>query len=127
MFSFNCLSYVNLNLGTHEVHMCVANNCSTGGRVNISCNFTDGSKAKGYLSILCPQNISVDELFVVANRNDRSSPELNVSVPWVRPNNYTVVVFDLQNDGLPPVLSGDINYAAEREENVNVTDSGGGT
>ena len=58
-------------------------------------------------------------MFVVASRTDLSSSKLNVSVPGIPPNDYTVIVYDLTRNGLPPVLSGDINYPAE-EENITV-------
>ena len=110
--------------GTHEVQACEVNGYSTPGAVNISCNFTENSKAKGYLSILYPRNNSFqEEMFVVASRTDLSSSKLNVSVPGIPPNDYTVIVYDLKRNGLPPVLSGDTNYPAE-EENVTVANPG---
>ena len=63
-------------------------------------------------------------MFVVASRTDLSSSNLNVSVPGIPPNDYTVIVYDLKSNGLPPVLSGGTNYPAE-EENVTVTNPGG--
>ena len=110
--------------GTHEVQACEVNSCSTPGAVNISCNFTENSEAKGYLSILYPRNNCSLEMFVVASRTDLSSSKLNVSVPGIPPNDYTVIVYDLTRNGLPPVLSGDINYPAE-EENITVANPGG--
>ena len=62
-------------------------------------------------------------MFVVANRTDLSSSTLNISVPGILPNDYTVIVYDLRSDGLPPVLSGGTNYPAE-EENITVTNPG---
>ena len=76
----------------------------------------------GYLSILCSKTNTYQEMFVIANRDNMSSSDLNISVPGVIPDNYTVVVFDLGRNGVPPVLSGDINYAAA-EENITVTNS----
>ena len=113
-----------LNLGTHEVQSCDIYSCSTPGIVNISCNFNDNSKAKGYLTILWPRNNSSLETFIVANRTDLSSSTLNISVPGLPPNDYTVIVYDFNRDGLPPVLSGGTNYPAE-EENVTLTNQGG--
>ena len=52
-----------------------------------------------------------------------SSSTLSISVPGIPPNDYTVIVYDLRSDGLPPVLSGGTNYPAE-EENVTVTNPG---
>ena len=130
---FHLLSCGNVFLcvvGTHEVQTCVANNCSTGGRVNISCNFTENSKAKGYLSIFCPKNNSFEtfnssqEMFVVGSRKDMTTSELKISVSGVPPDDYTVVVFDLASNGLPPALSGKTNFAAEEEENITVKDPG---
>ena len=67
---------------------------------------SENSEAKGYLTILCPRNNSSQEMFVVANRTDMSSSTLNISVPGIPSNDYTVIVYDLRSDGLPPVLSG---------------------
>ena len=63
-------------------------------------------------------------MFVVASRTDLSSSKLNICVPGIPPNDYTVIVYDLTRNGLPPVLSGDINYPAE-EENITVANPGG--
>ena len=62
-------------------------------------------------------------MFVVANKNDLSSSTLNISVSGILSNDYTVIVYDLRSDGLPPVLSGGFNYPAE-EENVTVINPG---
>ena len=109
-----------LNIGTHEVQSCVANNCSRPGTVNINCTFSENSKAKGYLSILCSETNSSQERFVVANRT--SSSELKISVSGLPRGNYTVVVFDLESNGLP-VLSDDSNpyVLAAEEEDITVT------
>ena len=58
----------------------------------------------GYLSILHPKANSSQEMFVVANRHDAISADLNISVPGVPPGDYMVIVFDLGSSGLP-VLS----------------------
>lgn len=107
-------------IGTHEIQTCVANNCSRPGIVSISCSFSENSKAKGYLSILCLKTNSSQERFVVANRT--SSSELKLSVSGLFRHNYTVVVFDIQSNGLP-VLSDDSNpyVLAAEEENITVT------
>ena len=60
-------------------------------------------------------------MFVVANRTDPSSSDLEISVSGVPPDSYDVVVFDLGRNGLPPNY---VNYAAEDEENVTVTNPG---
>lgn len=62
-------------------------------------------------------------MFVVASRNDTSISDLKISLSGVHPDNYTVFVFELGENGLPPVLSGDTNYAAE-EKIVTVTNLG---
>ena len=62
-------------------------------------------------------------MFAIASRSDMSSSDLEITVPGVHPDNYTVVVYDLGGNGLPPVLAGHTNYAAE-EENVTVTNPG---
>lgn len=111
-----------LYLGTHDVQTCAAGNCSTGGRVNISCIFTENSKAKGYLSLLCPKDNSSQtlnssqEMFVVASRKDMSTSELKLSVSGVPPDNYNVAIFDLASNGLPPALSGSPNFVAEEDD-----------
>ena len=58
----------------------------------------------GFLSILHPKANSSQEIFVVANRHDAISANLNISVPGVPPGDYVVIVFDLESSGLP-VLS----------------------
>ena len=63
-------------------------------------------------------------MFVVASRTDLSSSKLNVSIPGIPANDYTVIVYDLTRNGLPPVLSGGTNYPAE-EENITVASPGG--
>jgi len=107
-----------LNLGTHEVQICVANNCCQPGTVNISCTFSESSRAKGYLSVLSSETNMSREMFVVANRCDMSSSDLEVNVSGVPPDNYTVVVYDIESNGLP-VLSNETNpfvlSAAEKD------------
>ena len=131
-----CFNFINhfsplLILGTHEAQTCEANNCSTGGRVNISCTFAENSQAKGYLSILCPKTNSSQEMFVVANRPDTSTSDVNISVPRLPPDDYTVVVYDLGSSGLPVLSDASNPYVlAAEEENVTVTnpgDAGGNT
>ena len=90
--------------------------------VDISCTFAEKSKAAGYLSILYSEAVSL-VMFVAANRLDTFCSDLNVSVPELPPNNYTVVVFDLGRDGLP-VLSDDTTNSyvlAAEEETITVT------
>ena len=116
--------YLSLNIGTHDVQTCIANNCSKPGTVNITCNFTENSNAMGYLPILSSNTNPSDEMFFVASRHDITSSELNISIPGVFPDDYTVIVFDLGRNGLPPMLSGNINYAAAEDENITVTNPG---
>ena len=105
--------------GTHEVQRCDVNSHSRPGTVNIKCKFTMKSDALGYLPILSPKtNLSHDEIFVVATRDDFSSSDLNISIPGVPQDNYNVTVFDLDSNGLPPVLAGEINYFAEEQSTV---------
>jgi len=110
------------NLGTHEAQSCAVNNSSTPGTVNISCTFSESSKAMGYLSVLSSETNTSREMFVVANRHDMSSSDLEVSVSGVPPDNYSVIVYDIESDGLP-VLSTDTNPFVQNaeEENVAVT------
>ena len=62
----------------------------------------------GYLSILCPSdNSSQEEIFVVADKRDAVSTDLNIhaglniSVPGVPPGDYMIAAFDLESSGLP--------------------------
>jgi len=110
---------------THDIQRLDANNCSTGGRINVSCAFAEESEAMGYLSILCPN--SSQEIFAIANRTDLFSTELKISVSGVPRGNYMVIVFDLERSGLP-VLSNDTNpyiqQSADERENINVIQPG---
>ena len=108
-------------LGTHEVQTVDANNCSRPGVVNVSCTFADNSRAMGYLSILCPNTNSSQEMFVVANRSDTLSADLDISVPGVPPGDYMVTVFDLQSNGLPVLSSVTNQYTRSAGERDNVT------
>ena len=92
--------------------------------VSIGCTFAENSKAAGYLSIFYSEAISL-VMFVVANRLDKCSSNLNISVPVLPRDNYTVVVYDLESNGLP-VLSDDANsYVLNaEEETITVTLSG---
>ena len=105
---------LSIYIGTHEVQSCVANNCS------INCTFSENSKAKGYLSILCLKTNSSQETFFVANRI--SSSVFKISFSGLPHGNYTVVVFDLGSNGLP-VLSDDSNpyVLAAEEKNITAT------
>lgn len=97
-------------------------NYSKTGTVNINCTFARNSKAKGYLSILCSKTTKI---YIVANREDTSSSNLDISISETPLDDYNMVVFDLGRNGLPPVLSGDINYVlAAEEENFTVTTPG---
>ena len=76
----------------------------------------------GYISILSSKTNFSQEIFFIASRhNTTSSNNLSISVPGVPQDNYTVVVYDLGESGLPPLLAGHTNYPAE-EENVIITD-----
>jgi len=86
--------------------------------VNVSCAFPGTSVALGYLSILCFDNSS-HEIFVAASRDDMSNSDLNVSVSGVPSDNCTVVLFDIGNNGIPPVNN---TVLAAGVENVTVTD-----
>ena len=104
--------------------MCSFNSHFRPGTVNIDCNFTESSNAMGYLPVLFSKTNSSLKIFVVACRPDTTSSGLNISVSGIPPDNYTVLVFDLARNGLPPALSGNINYAAAEEENITVTNPG---
>ena len=75
----------------------------------------------GYLSILSSKTNFSQEMFFIASRHNTTSSNLNISVSGVPQDNYTVVVYDLGENGLPPLLAGHTNYPAE-EENVIITD-----
>ena len=110
--------FISFNLGTHEIQSCAFT------MVSVGCTFAENSKAAGYLSILYSESISL-VVFVVANRLDKCSSNLNISVPVLPRDNYTVVVYDLESNGLP-VLSDDTNsYVLNaEEETITVTLSG---
>jgi len=59
----------------------------------------------GFLSILHPKTNSSQRMFVVTNRYDEVSADLNTSVPGVPPGDYVGIVFDLESSGLHAVLS----------------------
>jgi len=74
----------------------------------------------GYFSILLPKSNSSQEMFVVANRHDAFSADLNISVPGVPPGDYVVIVFDIEGSGLP-VLSTATNPYVRSAGEINVT------
>ena len=80
------------------------------------------SKAMGYLSILCSKTNFSQEMFIIADRPNTSTSEWETSVRGVHRDDYTVVVYDLESNGLPP-LSDDIKpyVLCAEEEDVNVT------
>ena len=87
--------------------------------------FAENSKAKGYLSILCSKTNSFEKIYVVASREDISSSNLDISISGTPIGDYSMVVFDLGRNGLPPVLSGYNTYVlAAEEENITVTTPG---
>ena len=116
--------FPSLNLGTHEVQFCEANKCSQPGTVIISCTFSNSSKAMGYLSVLSSETNRSREMFVVACRDDMYSSDLKISVSGVRPDNYSVIVYDIESDGLP-VLSNETNsfvLSAEEKDVAVITE-----
>ena len=118
--------FTSLYLGTHEAQTCIATNCSRPGTINISCNFSENSTAKGYLSILTSKSNQSQEVFVVANRSNMSSSDLRISVPGIPPDDYTVVMYDLGNDHLPVLSDENNSYVlAAEEENVTLTEQTG--
>ena len=114
--------FASLYLGTHEAQTCVATNCSRPGTINISCNFSENSTAKGYLSILCSKSSSSQEVFVVANGRNMSSSDLKITVTGIPSDEYNVLVYDIGNDHLPVLSNKNNSYVlAAEEENVAVT------
>ena len=114
--------FTSLYLGTHEAQACAATNCSRPGTINISCNFSENSTAKGYLSILCSKSNSSQEVFVVANRRNTSSSDLKIAVTGIPSDEYNVFVYDIGNDHLPVLSDENNSYVlAAEEENVTVT------
>ena len=97
--------------------------------MNVSCAFPVNSDALGYLSILCFDNSS-HEMFFAASRDGMYNSDLNISVSGIPSDNYSVVLFDIGNKGVPPVLA-DNNpnhrpyVLAAGIESVTVTDQGG--
>ena len=56
-------------------------------------------------------------MFVVANRRDAVSADLNTSVSGVPPGNYMVIVFDLESSGLPVLATATNPYVRSAGEN----------
>ena len=94
--------------------------------MNVSCTFAENSRAMGYLSILCPNTDSSQEIIVVANRRDAVSVGLNISVPGVPPGDYVVIVFDLDGSGLPVLSTATNPYvrSAGERDNISVIEQG---
>ena len=112
-------------IGSHKIQSLTASNSSRLGVINISCTFAVNSRAMGFLSILRPKVNSSQEMFVIANRRDAFSAELNISVPGVPPGDYVVIVFDLESSGLP-VLSTTTNpyVRSAGESDITVQEPG---
>ena len=109
-------------LGTHEAQACAVTNCSRPGIISISCNFSENSTAKGYLSILWSKSNLSQEVFVVANRRNMSTCDSKITVPRISSDEYGVVVYDLGKDHLPVLSDENNSYVlAAEEENVTVT------
>ena len=122
MFETHMEIFTSLYLGTHEAQTCEATNCSRPGTIDISCNFSESSTAKGYLSILCSRRNSSQEVFVVANRSNTSSSDLKITVTGIPSDEYNVFVYDLGKDHLPVLSDENNSYVlAAEEENVTVT------
>ena len=113
--------HLSQNIGTHHIQNIKASSWTTGGRVNISCTFTEHSRAMGYLTILKSKAISSQEIFVVANRDDTLSGVLNISIPRVPPGDYTIYVFDLESSGLPVLSTATNPYVRSAGERDNIT------
>ena len=112
-------------IGSHEIQSLSASNFSRSGVVNISCTFVENSRAVGYLSILHPKANSSQEMFVVANRHDVISADLNISVLGVPPGDYIVIVFDLQSSGLPVLSTATNPYVRSAgESDITVLEPG---
>ena len=62
----------------------------------------------GYLSVLSSETNTSREMFIVASRDDMSSSDLEISVSGIPPDNYSVIVYDIESNGLP-VLSNETN------------------
>ena len=65
------------------------------GRLNVTCVFASNSLASGCLIIVRGKS-SATESFHVANRSNDT-----VSIGGLDSDNYIVVTFDIQQDGLP--------------------------
>ena len=94
--------------------------------MNVSCTFAENSRAMGYLSILFNYDSS-QEMFVVADKRDATSADLNISaglnisVPGVPPGDYMVAVFDLESSGLPVLSSVANQYTRSAGEGDDIT------
>ena len=78
----------------------------------------------GYLSILSSETNTSREMFIVASRDDMSSTDLEISVSGIPPDNYSVIVYDIESDGLP-VLSDETNsfvLCAEEKDVAVITE-----
>ena len=112
-------------VGSHEIQSLSASNSSRLGVVNISCNFAVNSRAMGFLSILRPRVNSSQEMFIIANRRDAFSADLNISVPGVPPGDYVVIVFDLESSGLPVLSTATNPYVRSAgESDITVLEPG---
>ena len=80
----------------------------------------------GYLSILSSETNTSREMFIVACRDNMSSSDLKISVSGIPPDDYSVIVYDIQSNGLP-VLSNETNssfvLSAEEEDVAVITES----
>ena len=65
-------------------------------------------------------------MFVVANRHDAFSADLNISVSGVPLGDYIVIVYDLESSGLPVLSTATNPYvrSAGESDNITVTEPG---
>ena len=80
----------------------------------------------GYLSVLSSETNKSREMFVVASRDDMYSSDLEISVSGIPPDKYSVIVYDIESNGLP-VLSNETNSSfvlcAEEKDVAVITES----
>ena len=92
-------------LGTYDVQKTtLASDPVKAGRLTITCEFASNSSALGCLSILGGMSSAVESFHIMTQSNN------TLSVGNLDSDNYTVVTFDIERNGLPG------NRAAYMEE-----------
>ena len=82
-------------LGTYDVQQTTSVYDPVSGRLNVTCVFASNSLASGCLTIVRGKS-SATESFHVTNRSNNT-----LSIGGLDSDNYTVMTFDIEQDGLP--------------------------